>query len=70
MSDVTLACKDANSTLLDVVTVVDVDNKERVGNTLVKTLKLKFGQDVVTEVWSRFWLKIGQYFELEVWSRF
>ena len=50
----TLACKDANSTFVDVVTVVDVNNEERVGNTLVKILKLKFGQDFEAEVWLRF----------------
>ena len=50
----TLAWKDANSTLVNVVTVVDVDNEERVGNTLVNILKLKFGQDFEAEVWSRY----------------
>ena len=32
--DVTLACQDANSKLVEVVTVVDVDNEDRVGNSL------------------------------------
>ena len=42
---VTLAFEDANSTLLDVVSVADVDAKECVDNNLVEILKLKFGRD-------------------------
>ena len=37
----TLACKDANSKLLDVVIVSVVDVEERVGNSLVVILMLK-----------------------------
>ena len=37
----TLACKDANSKLVDVVTVSVVDVEERVGNSLVVILMLK-----------------------------
>ena len=39
----TLACEDANSKLVEVVTVVDVDDEKRVGNSLLQvwTLKLK-----------------------------
>ena len=39
--DVTLACEDANSKLVDVVTVADED---RVGNNLLQISKLMFGQ--------------------------
>ena len=39
--DVTLACEDANSKLVDVVTVADDD---RVGNSLLQMWKLRFGQ--------------------------
>ena len=39
--DVTLACEDANSKLVDVVTVADED---RVGNKLLQIWKLRFGQ--------------------------
>ena len=53
----TLACEDANSKLLDVVSVADVDAEERVGVSLVMILvtilKLKFGQDFEAEMWSR-----------------
>ena len=38
--DVTLACEDANSKLVDVVTVADED---RVGNNLLQISKLRFG---------------------------
>ena len=42
--DVTLACEDANSKLVEVVTVADVDAGKRVDVSLVQILKLKFGQ--------------------------
>ena len=34
--DVTLACEDANSKLVDVVTIADVDDEDRVGNSLLQ----------------------------------
>ena len=34
--DVTLACEDGNSKLVEVVTVVDVDDKDRVSNSLLQ----------------------------------
>jgi len=34
--DVTLACEDTNSKLVEVVTVVDDDDKKRVDNSLVE----------------------------------
>ena len=37
----TLACEDANSKLVDFVTVSVVDVEERVGNSLVEILMLK-----------------------------
>ena len=40
----TLACEDANSKLVDVVTVADVDDEDRVGNSLLQ---------MEAEVWSR-----------------
>ena len=42
--DVTLACEDTNSKLFDVVTVDDVDDEDRVGNSLLQISKLRFGQ--------------------------
>ena len=39
----TLACEDAYPKLLEVVTVVDVDYENRVGNSLLQIWKLRFG---------------------------
>ena len=44
--DVTLACEGANSKLVDVVTVAEVDAEKRVDDTLVQIRKLKFGHVV------------------------
>ena len=41
--DVTLACEDAYSKLVEVVTVADVDDEDRVGNSLLQIWKLRFG---------------------------
>ena len=43
---VTLACEDANSKLVEVVTFADVDDVDRVGNSLFQIWKLKFGHKV------------------------
>ena len=47
--DVTLACEDANSKLVDVVTVADEDH---VDNNLLQISKLNFCPE--HKVWSRF----------------
>ena len=39
----TLACEDANSKLVEAVTVADVDAEDRVGNSLLQIWKLRFG---------------------------
>ena len=39
----TLACEDGNSKLVEVVTVVDVDDEDRVGNSVLQIWKLRFG---------------------------
>ena len=41
--DVTLACEDANSKLVEVVTVADVDAEDHVGNSLLQIWELTFG---------------------------
>ena len=41
-----LACEDGNSKLVEVVTVVDVDDEKRVDNNLVQIWKVKFGHKV------------------------
>ena len=42
--DVTLVCEDANSKLIEVVAVADVDDEDHVGNSLLQIWKLRFGQ--------------------------
>ena len=39
----TLACEDAYSKLVQVVTVGNVSDEDRVGNTLLQIWKLRFG---------------------------
>ena len=65
----TLACDDAYSKLVEVVTVDDVDAEKRVDNSLVQIWKLKFGHKInffVQTLSTRF----GQDFEFEVQARF
>ena len=44
--DVTLACEDAYSKLVEAVTVSHVDDENRVDNSLVQIWKVKFGHKV------------------------
>ena len=39
-----MTCEDANSKLVEVVTVADVDDEDRVGNNLLQIWKLRFVQ--------------------------
>ena len=64
----TLACEDANSKLVEVVTVADVDSEDHVGNSLLQILKLRFGHEV--KFCSDFEHRVGQDFEVEVQARF
>ena len=41
--DVTLACEDAHSKLVEVVTVAEVSDEDPVDNSLVQIWKLRFG---------------------------
>ena len=41
--DVSLVCEDGNSKLVEVVTVVDVDAEDNVGNSLLQIWELTFG---------------------------
>ena len=50
----TLAFEDDRSKLLDVVSVADVDAKERVDNSLVEIVKLKFGREFEPGYLSRY----------------
>ena len=58
--DVTLACEDANSKLVEVVTVADVDSEDHVGNSLLQIWELTFGPKT----------KLFSDFEHKGWSRF
>ena len=42
----TLACEDANSILVEVVTVADVDAEKHVEGSLVQIRRLKFGHKI------------------------
>ena len=57
MIDVTLACEDANSKLVGVFTVADINDEDSVGNSLLQIWKLRFGHKVIflfsSTVWSR-----------------
>ena len=44
--NLTLACEDGNSKLVEVVTVVDVDAEKRVDDSLEQIWKLKLGQKI------------------------
>ena len=61
----TLACEDANSKLVEVVTVADVDAEDHVGNSLL-IWELTFGQKAKLLLSTR----VGQDFEVEVEARF
>ena len=46
-----MACEDANSKLVEFVTVADVDGQEFEVEVQAKLLKLKFGQYFAAEAW-------------------
>ena len=62
----TLACEDAYSKLVEVVTV---DAEDHVGNSLLQIWELTFGPKVLNFC-SDFEHKVGQDFEVEVRARF
>ena len=41
--DVSLACEDCNSKLVEIVTVANVDDEDRAANSLLQTWELRFG---------------------------
>ena len=80
--DVTLACEDTNSKLVEVVTVADVSDEDLVGNSLLQIWKLNFGhkakllfrpvaQGLIKILKFKFRqdlkMEFGQYFETDVW---
>ena len=66
--DVTLACEDANSKLVEVVTVAPVDAEDHVGNSLLEIWELTFGTK--TKLFRTSSTRVGQDFEVEVQARF
>ena len=71
----TLACEDANSKFVEIVTVADVDEEDRVGNSLLKIWELTFGpktfvQTLSTRLVKILKLKFRQDFEAGVCSSF
>ena len=65
--DVTLACEDAYLKLVEVVTVADTSDEDRVGNSLLQIWKLRFGHKSFVQALSK---RFGQDFEVEVQARF
>ena len=75
LSDMTLAFEDANSKLLNVACVANLDAEDRVEDSLVEVLNLKFGRDFEPWFWSWKLVKIlrymfGQDFDADVWLSF
>ena len=64
----TLACEDAYSKLVDVVTVADVSDEDCVGNSLLQIWKLRLVKKLNFS--SDFEHKFGQDFEVEFKGRF
>ena len=60
----TLACEDANSKLVDVVTVTHVDDEKRADKSLVQIWKVKFGHKV------KFLFRLVRLVQHKVWLRF
>ena len=71
----TLAFEDANSKLLNVACVANLDAEDRVEDSLVEVLNLKFGRDLEPWLWSWKLVKIlryifGQDIDADVWLSF
>ena len=61
----TLAFEDANSKLVEIVTVADVNDEDCVGNSLLQIWKRRFGHKAFTFV-QTLSTRFGQHFELDV----
>ena len=64
----TLVCDDANSKLVEVVTVANGDSEDYVGNSLLEIWELTFGPK--TKLFQTSSTGVGQDFEVEVKARF
>ena len=65
-----LACEDGNSKLVEVVTVVDVDEEDRVGYSLLLIWELSFGHKANFFRYCQLSTRVDQDFEFEVQARF
>ena len=68
-----MACEDANSKLVEVATVADDSDEDRVGKSLLQIWKLRFGHKafLLFRLWAQglvksLKLKFGQYFAADV----
>ena len=68
----TLACEDGNSKLVEVVTVVEVDDEKHADNSLVQVWKINFGHKVkfFCSDFEDKVLRFVQDFEVDVLARF
>ena len=66
----TLACEDGKSKLVEVFTVVDVDEEDRVGNSLLLIWELRFGHKANFFRYCQLSTRVDQDFEFEVQARF
>ena len=64
----TLAFEDANSKLVEILTVAHVDTEGHVGNSLLQILELTFGPK--TKLFQTLSTRVGQDFEVEVQATF
>ena len=69
----TLAFEDANSKLVNIVTVANVDEEDRVGNSFLQILELRFFHKakLLFKLWAQGLVKIlklefGQYYVVDV----
>ena len=75
--DVTLACEDGNSKLVEDVTVANIDDEDRVGNSSLQIWGLSFGHKakLLFILWAQglvkvLELKFRQDFEAGIWLVF
>ena len=69
--DVTLVCEDTYSKLVVAVTVADVSDEDRVGNSLLQNWKLRFGLfRLLSTLVKTLKSKFRRDFEAENWSGF
>ena len=66
----TLACEDPKSKPVEVVTVANVDDEDRVGSSLLQIWELRFGHKAIFFRYCQLSTRVDQDFEFEVQARF